>query len=377
MGLGKTVQSTSFIYHLQKELKLPGPFLIVTPLSTIGNWEREIRTWTDMNICVYHGKDTARNLCVDSEFYFKDENGITDPLLYKFDVVLTTYEMAMSGFSQLKPIHWRCCILDEAHKLKNKSSKISEILKQYKFDHKILLTGTPLQNSLEELWSLLNFLQPDFMDEKAFQSEYGSLTTASDVEKLQQLLKPLMLRRLKEDVEKTIPVKEETIVEVELTTIQKKWYRSILERNFTWLKQGSKKNNMPNLINTMMELRKCCIHPFLLKGAEDSICDEYKSITQEQHFKVMIASSGKMVLIDKLLKKLKAGGHKVLLFSQMTKCLDIIQDYLKGMNYGFERIDGGVRGDLRQAAIDRFSAPDSDSFVFLLCTRAGIYIVVM
>lgn len=265
--------------------------------------------------------------------------------------------------NQLKPIKWRCCILDEAHKLKNKSSKISELLKLYHFDHKILLTGTPLQNSLEELWSLLNFLSPEeFADEKLFQVEYGSLTTLSDVEKLQLLLKPLMLRRLKEDVEKTIPVKEETIVEVELTTIQKKWYRSILERNFSWLKQGTKKNNMPNLINTMMELRKCCIHPFLLKGAEDSICDEYKSVTQEQHFKVLIAASGKMVLIDKLLKKLKAGGHKVLLFSQMTKCLDIIQDYLKGMQYGYERIDGSVRGDLRQAAIDRFSSPNSESF---------------
>ncbi|KAJ3041109.1 choline dehydrogenase 7, partial [Rhizoclosmatium hyalinum] len=113
------------------------------------------------------------------------------------------------------PINWRCCVLDEAHKLKNKASKISEVLKQYKMEHRVLLTGTPLQNSLDELWALLNFLQPEkFTSERDFQRDYGSLATAGDVEKLQALLKPLMLRRLKEDVEKSIPMKEETIIEV-------------------------------------------------------------------------------------------------------------------------------------------------------------------
>lgn len=160
--------------------------------------------------------------------------------------------------------------------------------------------------------------------------------------------------------------------------MQKKWYKGILERNFSWLKQGTKSKNMPNLINVMvsrcliqMELRKCCIHPFLLKGAEDQIITEYSADTPEKQFLALVQASGKMVLIDKLLKKLHAGGHKVLIFSQMTRCLDIIQDYLRGKNYGFERIDGSVRGDLRQASIDRFCAPDSDSFIFLLCTRAG------
>ncbi|RKO96123.1 hypothetical protein CAUPRSCDRAFT_12175, partial [Caulochytrium protostelioides] len=281
--------------------------------------------------------------------------------------------MAMSGASQLRPIPWMACVLDEAHRLKNKSSKMGELLKSYHMDHRVLLTGTPLQNSLEELWALLNFLQADrFASEQAFKEVYGNLKTAQDVERLQALLQPLMLRRLKEDVEKSIPVKEETVIEVELTTLQKKWYRSILERNFSWLKQGgSKKQNVPNLINTMIELRKCCLHPFLLKGAEEQMLDEAGELTHQQHFQLLIDASGKMVLIDKLLTKLKAGGHKVLIFSQMTKCLDIIQDYLRGKAWGFERIDGNVRNELRQAAIERFSVPESESFVFLLCTRAG------
>ncbi|KAI8622186.1 SNF2 family N-terminal domain-containing protein [Chytriomyces sp. MP71] len=352
MGLGKTVQSSVFLDYLYTRCNVKGPFLVIAPLSTIGNWERELNRWSDMNVVVYHGREAARNLIVETEFYYRDNNHAVVPNIYKFDVVLTTYEMAMSGISQLKPIKWRCCVLDEAHRLKNKASKISEVLKQYHMEHRVLLTGTPLQNSLDELWALLNFLEPTkFASERDFQRDFGNLTSATDVERLQGLLKPLMLRRLKEDVEKSIPIKEETIIEVELTTMQKKWYKSILERNFAWLKQGAdKRSNMPNLINAMMELRKCCIHPFLLNGAEDAITQEFGADTPEKQFLALVQASGKMVLIDKLLRKLKQGGHK---------------------QWGFERIDGSVRGDLRQAAIDRFSAPGCETFIFLLCTRAG------
>lgn len=164
---------------------------------------------------------------------------------------------------------------------------------------------------------------------------------------------------------------------MELTTIQKKFYRAILERNFTFLagKPGSG-SNLPSLMNTMMELRKCCNHPFLINGAEDKILSEYVTDPSDpeklqKHALAMIESSGKMVLIDKLLPKLKEGGHKVLIFSQMVRVLNLIEEYLIGKRYLFERIDGGIRGDLRQAAIDRFCRPDSDRFVFLLCTRAG------
>ena len=372
MGLGKTIQSTAFLYQLFRQENLMGPFLVVVPLSTMGNWEREMRTWTKMNVITFHGNQPSRNLIVETEFYFKDDKGKYIPGIYKFDVLLTTYEMVIAGATQLKPIKWRAVVLDEAHRLKNKGSKIVDYLKQYQMEHRVLLTGTPLQNSLDELWALLNFLEPEkFTSENEFLGQYGNMSSAADVEKLQLLIKPLMLRRLKEDVEKSIPVKEETIIEVELTTTQKKWYRSILERNFGWLKQGGRKN-VPQLINTMIELRKCCIHPWLLNGAEDQILTELNAENNaEKQFDALIQSSGKMVLIDKLLRKLKTGGHKVLIFSQMTKCLDLIQEYLRNMKWGYERIDGGVRGEVRQASIDRFSAPESESFVFLLCTRAG------
>uniref|UniRef100_A0A3P8WBG2 Helicase C-terminal domain-containing protein n=1 Tax=Cynoglossus semilaevis TaxID=244447 RepID=A0A3P8WBG2_CYNSE len=179
------------------------------------------------------------------------------------------------------------------------------------------------------------------------------------VKKLQAILKPMMLRRLKDDVEKNLAPKEETIIEVELTNIQKKYYRAILEKNFSFLSKGANQHNMPNLINTMMELRKCCNHPYLITDSLDF------------QLQAMIQAAGKLVLIDKLLPKLLAGGHKVLVFSQMVRCLDILEDYLIQRRYTYERIDGRVRGNLRQAAIDRFCKPDSDRFVFLLCTRAG------
>jgi SNF2 family DNA or RNA helicase len=161
MGLGKTVQSTVFLYELFREENLKGPFLIVVPLSTIGNWEREIRTWTNMNVVVYHGNQASRNLIVETEFYYRNASGKYIPGIYKFDIILTTYEMTMSGAAHLRPIPWRVAILDEAHRLKNKSSKVTEYLKTYSMEHRVLLTGTPLQNSLDELWALLNFLEPE------------------------------------------------------------------------------------------------------------------------------------------------------------------------------------------------------------------------
>ncbi|MGH0161528.1 UNVERIFIED_CONTAM: hypothetical protein FKN15_053493, partial [Acipenser sinensis] len=243
-------------------------------------------------------------------------------------------------------------------------------------EHKVLLTGTPLQNSVEELFSLLNFLEPvQFPSESTFLDEFGDLKTEEQVKKLQALLKPMMLRRLKDDVEKNLAPKEETIIEVELTNIQKKYYRAILEKNFTFLAKGANQHNMPNLINTMMELRKCCNHPYLITGAEEKILEDFRKNHSPEawdfQLQAMIQAAGKLVLINKLLPKLIAGGHKVLIFSQMVRCLDILEDYLIQRRYTYERIDGRVRGNLRQAAIDRFCKVDSDRFVFLLCTRAG------
>uniref|UniRef100_A0A665TLM0 Chromodomain helicase DNA binding protein 6 n=1 Tax=Echeneis naucrates TaxID=173247 RepID=A0A665TLM0_ECHNA len=375
MGLGKTIQSITFLYEIFN-MGIRGPFLIIAPLSTITNWEREFRTWTHMNVIVYHGSQISRQMILQYEMFHRDPQGNSLPGVLKFHGLITTFEMIMADCPELKKLHWRCVVIDEAHRLKNRNCKLLEGLKLMNLEHKVLLTGTPLQNSVEELFSLLNFLEPQqFPSESSFLEEFGDLKTDEQVKKLQAILKPMMLRRLKDDVEKNLAPKEETIIEVELTNIQKKYYRAILEKNFSFLSKGANQHNMPNLINTMMELRKCCNHPYLITGAEEKILESFKKShspdAPDFQLQAMIQAAGKLVLIDKLLPKLLAGGHKVLVFSQMVRCLDILEDYLIQRRYTYERIDGRVRGNLRQAAIDRFCKPDSDRFVFLLCTRAG------
>ena len=261
----------------------------------------------------------------------------------------------------------------------------------------LLLTGTPLQNSTEELWALLHFADPvNFASKEAFTNQFGQLTSQEQVADLHKVLKPYLLRRVKEDVEKSLPPKEETILEVTLTPIQKTYYKAIYEKNTTFLFKGAKSKNAPSLMNAAMELRKVCNHPFLIGGAEERILADasataakereqastdaeisakpqtspkksWKQLTGEQ----LIKSSGKMVLLDKLLPKLRSGGHKVLIFSQMVRVLDLLEDLLRLRDYKFERLDGSRSASMRSAAVDRFNKPSFDRFVMLLSTRAG------
>jgi len=215
---------------------------------------------------------------------------------------------------------------------------------------------------------LLNFIEPDkFPSQQEFYDEFGDLNTAEQVARLHEQLRPYMLRRVKEDVEKSIPPKEETIVDVELTTLQKKYYRAIFERNRSFLNMGAT-GTVANLVNVEMELRKCCNHPFLIRGVEEKECSKFDD---QQRTKILIQASGKTVLLDKLLTKFRAENKKVLIFSQFKIMLDIIEDMCQLRGYNIERLDGSVRGNSRQAAIDRFNTPDSDLFAFLLSTRAG------
>jgi chromodomain-helicase-DNA-binding protein 7 len=187
------------------------------------------------------------------------------------------------------------------------------------------------------------------------------------------------LRRLKEDVENSIPPKEEVVVEVELTSTQKKYYRAILERNRDFLNKGCQSGNVPNLINVVMQLRKVCNHPYmipvccflssvrfipkfhLLQGVEEK--ESVVAKTPEEYYKVFIQSAGKLALLDKLLPKLHARGNKVLVFSQMVRVLDLLESYLRYHGWFYERLDGRIRGNERQAAIDRFSKPGSNRYM--------------
>ena len=367
MGLGKTVQTVSVINYIHNVHSCRGPFLIVAPLSTIPHWKREFENWTTLNTIVYHGNSQARDILRKYEWKY-DKCKLNN--VYKFNVLITTYEMIMTDSTILNKLNWVYLAIDEAHRLKNKNCKLIGVLKTFKFDHLLLLTGTPLQNNTQELWTLLNFMDKNsFNSLDKFLKEFGELKETEQVEKLHTILRPYLLRRMKEDVEKSIAPKEETIIEVELTGIQKKYYRAIYDKNFESLNTGAKSSNFPSLLNVMMQLRKCCNHPYLIKGVEDHIIREEGKNSDINL--LMVKASGKLVLIDKLLPKLKNGGHKVLIFSQMVKMLDILEDYMHFKGYIYERIDGTKRASERQEAIDRFSVKGSDRFIFLLGTRAG------
>ncbi|GAB9469747.1 Chromodomain-helicase-dna-binding protein 6 [Globisporangium polare] len=373
MGLGKTIQTLAFLDRLRfsDNILSRGPFLIVAPLSLIAQWQNECETWTTMNCIVYHGNGDAREIIREYEFYYLDANNKPDKKKpFKFNILVTTYEVAIKDISILAKIKWRCLVVDEAHRLKNQASRLVEQMRSLRRDHCVLLTGTPLQNKTEELWALLNFLDgKSFPSVSDFLEKFGDLHEAQQVADLHKMLKPYLLRRVKEDVEKSLPPKEETIIEVELTPVQKQWYRAIYEKNTTFLNRGGNPHNVPNLMNVMMELRKCCNHPYLNNGVEDILSEGL--VSEAQRHDMMVKCCGKMVLLDKLLPRLKDGGHKVLIFSQMVRVLDIIEDYVRYMGYLHERLDGNIRGNDRQAAVDRFVKPEYNRFVMLLSTKAG------
>ncbi|XP_051932909.1 chromodomain-helicase-DNA-binding protein 5 isoform X2 [Hippocampus zosterae] len=377
MGLGKTVQTIVFLYSLYKEGHSKGPFLVSAPLSTIINWEREFEMWApDFYVVTYTGDKDSRAIIRENEFTFEDSAvklgrkafRMKKDTPIKFHVLLTSYELITIDQAILGSITWACLVVDEAHRLKNNQSKFFRILNGYKIYYKLLLTGTPLQNNLEELFHLLNFLTPErFNNLEGFLEEFADISKEDQIKKLHDLLGPHMLRRLKADVFKNMPAKTELIVRVELSPMQKKYYKFILTRNFEALNSKGGGNQV-SLLNIMMDLKKCCNHPYLFPvAAVEAPVLPNGSYDGSQ----LVKSSGKLTLLQKMLKKLKDEGHRVLIFSQMTKMLDLLEDFLEFEGYKYERIDGGITGGLRQEAIDRFNAPGAQQFCFLLSTRAG------
>jgi len=381
MGLGKTIQSSSYILSLFELEHVTRPFLIVVPLSTITNWERELALWAPkMHAVVYNGSGEARQIIRNYEFCTdpgeaKGKPGRTDSLRMGsskrpyFDILLTSYEIANKDEAHLKKIDFEVLVVDEGHRLKNRESQLFKVLQSLKWRHGLLLTGTPLQNNLEELYNLMHFLAPkkfNSLDEYerilAGEGEDGGLEgeeKESMVSKLHEMLRPHMLRRMKTDVKLELPPKAELIIQCDLTPHQINLYRNILTKNYGALKSTT--GGQVSLMNVVMELRKVCNHPLLCQR-EDLPPDHYNEM--------LIKSSGKLQLLDRMLDKLEEGGHRVLIFSQMTKMLDLLGERLQDREMRFERLDGSVSNAERSARIDRFNK-NKDIFCFLLSTRAG------
>ncbi|KAK6180624.1 hypothetical protein SNE40_008640 [Patella caerulea] len=456
MGLGKTVQCVAMVAHLVN-MNVIGPFLIVGPLSTLPNWLSEFKRFTPkIPVMLYHGSKQERS---DMRNKIRRKVKVSEGIEVR-PVIITSYEIAMIDKRFLSHHEWRYLIVDEGHRIKNNQCRLVKELKTYDSTHRLLLTGTPLQNNLAELWSLLNFLLPEIFDDLGSFESWFDIQNISDeaanekivadekqnniLSMLHQILRPFMLRRLKTDVDLCIPPKKEILVYAPMAELQQELYkytvdRTILEKieeknygveeieysehgrpkrkscgkvNYelmfeqknesagvdglpgkrkrgrelekeeedleAWITAISEMNNKSTgktrekksqvtirLQNIMMQLRKCVNHPYLLEHPIDPETGYLK--TDE----TTVTTSGKMMVLDKMLPELKKRGHKVLIFSQMTRMMDLLEDYCELRDYNYCRLDGSCSIQNRREQMELFNDKDGDMFLFLLSTRAG------
>ncbi|XP_054874827.1 lymphoid-specific helicase isoform X2 [Amphiprion ocellaris] len=430
MGLGKTIQCIAHI-AMMIEKKVMGPFLVVAPLSTLPNWVNEFKRFTpEVSVLLYHGPKPERAKLL------KQIRRPQGPLSM-CPVVITSFEISMIDRKLLQHFQWKYLIVDEGHRIKNLNCRLVRELKILPTDNKLLLTGTPLQNNLAELWSLLNFLLPEVFDDlKSFESwfDISSLGEAENVvvaereqnilSMLHQILTPFLLRRLKSDVTLEVPPKKEIVVYAPLTAKQEAFYTAVVNKTITKM-LGQEKTEAPVLLtssgrpkrrsqkvvnyremdtdtpydlekylervrneveqsshpvvdvqspldaqinlklqNILMLLKRCCNHPYLVEYPLDPTTQEFKIDEQ------LVQSSGKFLILDRLLPALKERGHKVLIFSQMTSILDVLMDYCYLRKFQYSRLDGSMSYTDRDKNMTKFSK-DPEVFIFLLSTRAG------
>ncbi|KAH9409281.1 Transcription activator BRG1 [Tyrophagus putrescentiae] len=379
MGLGKTIQTIALVTYLIEKKRNNGPYLIIVPLSTLSNWMLEFDRWAPSVVKIpYKGSPQARR---DLTAKLKSN---------KFNVLLTTYEYIIKDKSVLAKIKWKYMIIDEGHRMKNHHCKLTQILNtHYTAPHRILLTGTPLQNKLPELWALLNFLLPSiFKSCNTFEQWFNApfATTGEKVElneeetiliirRLHKVLRPFLLRRLKKEVEHQLPDKVEYVVKCDMSALQRLLYRHMQSKGVL-LTDGSEKGKKGRggartLMNSLMQLKKICNHPFMFQPIEEAYCEHVHAEEKTVSGPDLYRASGKFELLDRILPKFKATGHRVLLFCQMTNSMTIIEDYFGYRGYKYMRLDGTTKAEDRGALLGMFNAKESDYFIFLLSTRAG------
>ncbi|KAF3389210.1 Chromatin remodeling factor mit1 [Penicillium rolfsii] len=367
MGLGKTVQVISLFATLIEKHSC-WPFLVVAPNSTVPNWRREIKMWAPrIRVVTYFGSAFARQMANDYEMF--PQRGKT----LQCHVVIASYESMVDEEAKrvLNKIHWAGLVVDEGQRLKNDKSQLYERLCRMKFDFKALLTGTPLQNNTRELFNLIQFLDPDKNATK-LEEEYGKLT-AENIRCLHEMIRPFFLRRTKAEVLPFLPPMVQIIIPVSMSVVQKKLYKSILEKNPQLIQAICKKQTghlkkaeKHNLNNILVQLRKCLCHPFIYNKAIEEQTNDHRLAFQR-----LVEASGKLKLLNIMLPKLQKRGNRVLIFSQFLENLDIVEDFLSGLDLSYCRLDGKLTARQKQQQIDAFNEPDSPFFAFLLSTRSG------
>ncbi|KAH0785651.1 Chromatin structure-remodeling complex subunit snf21 [Histomonas meleagridis] len=360
MGLGKTIQTIALLAWLFEKKNDTGPHLICAPLGTLPNWENEFKQWfPQFKVIKYIGNPKERK---ELERHYINRNST-------INAILTSYQFVVQDKSVLSRLDYSYIVIDEAHKLKNHEGKLSQTLSHnYRGKNRLLLTGTPLQNNPRELWSLLNFILPNiFKDHKKFDDWFTApFAKAGEAAKLTQeeqwlvitqlhaVLRPFIFRRMKADVADQLPDKKEATIICAMSAWQHSMYLT-MEESSVMVRQDMKVIRMDN---KQMQCRKICNHPFLFYDTY------YLNST-------LIRSCGKFELLDRILPKFFNTHHRVLIFSQMTELLDLLEDLLKYLQYKYLRLDGSTKNEERQQYMEMFNAPGSEYFAFLLSTRAG------
>ncbi|KFV55391.1 SWI/SNF-related matrix-associated actin-dependent regulator of chromatin subfamily A containing DEAD/H box 1, partial [Gavia stellata] len=409
MGLGKTIQAIAFLAYLYQEGNR-GPHLIVVPASTLDNWIREVHLWCpELNVLFYYGsQEDRKHLRLDIN------NKVVD-----FNVIVTTYNCAISSSDDrglFRRLKLNYAIFDEGHMLKNMSSVRYQHLMTINAKNRLLLTGTPVQNNLLELMSLLNFVMPHMFSSstseirRMFSSKTKSAEEQSIYEKeriahAKQIIKPFILRRVKDEVLKQLPPKKDLTELCAMSEKQEQLYCDLLNKLKKTINSNEKNSDMGNV---MMQLRKMANHPLLhrqyyttdklrtmsmLMLKEPTHCDANPDLIFEdmtvmtdfelhllckQYYHVsdfkldmdQILDSGKFRALERILSDLKEKGDRVVLFSQFTMMLDILEVFLKHWQHRYIRLDGKTQISDRIHLIDQFNT-DMGIFVFLLSTKAG------
>ena len=429
MGLGKTIQVLAFLCKLfEKDKNLWGPHLIVCPLSVISTWINDVNKFCpdEISLHVHQGEKNERYIQYDAWKKTIIKNSITPNK--KICIVLTTYNLVMNDINLFEKknktgsFKWKYLIIDEGHRLKNKASILYSVLGTLDTKRRLLLTGTPVQNNLDELWNLFSFILPDMFNHLSHYNDWFNKPFNVDVDKndddsdedyligkkrknasgdlkdkgfkinntfnedekkiiissLHRVIKPFILRRKKEDVAVDIPPKVEKTIYCQMSGLQHKLFyilKEVVNKNTSGSSSSlddaihAKANKFSMLSvsynNMLMQLRKLCNHPFL-------ILEDLHSIPDSLYYHYLLKSSGKLCMLNRLLKILLGLGHKVLIFSQMTTMIDILEGYLYNLGIGYQRLDGKVSTENRLKSLHAFNDPNNtETPVFLLSTRAG------
>lgn len=374
MGLGKTIQTIAFLVNLQQTFN-SFPFLIVSPTSVCQNWLHEFAKWAPSLQCaVYTGSQSERETITEYELFnkFIPKGSSKFPVPIKNHVIITSFSILARDKPILGKVPWEVIVVDEAHRLKGNGNQLSTILAAIRTKFKLILTGTPMQNNIRELFNVMRYIAPEtFGDTEKLEEKFKDISQdPAKVAELHALVRPFMLRRTKKDVQEfySIPPKAEIIIPVVMTAFQASIYKLLVEKNKNMLlsKLGSSAKKV-SFLNLMMELRKCANHPLLCTTRNVSELSNQSEWTPED----IIKASGKLTFVMRILPALFEKGHRVLLFCGMTRLLDIIEDVLTQKEILHLRIDGNTQGDQRQKLVNAFNEPESKFQVFLLSTRAG------